>query len=74
MPPSTSRRMVMITGHGPLGGQPLEIDLPVDVIQPQLDELGPLAYQVTMLRNDVPVAAAADGDANHETIRRTRDR
>ena len=51
-----------------LGGEPLEIDLAVDVIQPQLDELGPLADQVAMLGDHVPMAAAADGYANHGTI------
>ena len=60
-----ARRQVMITGRGPLGQQPLEVHLAVDVIQPQLDQLGALLDEVLVLGDHVPVAAAADADAEH---------
>ena len=50
---------------GPVGQHALQIDLAVDVIEPQLDELGTLLDQVLVLGDHVAMAAAADADANH---------
>ena len=49
----------------PIGKQPLEIDRPVDIVQPQFDQLGPLLGKVPVFSDHVTVAAAADTDANH---------
>ena len=50
----------------PLAQQPLQIHLPVDVVQPQFDQLRALSNQVTMLGDHVPMPPAADGNTNHE--------
>ncbi len=51
---------------GPIGEQPLEVDVPVDVVQSQFDQLGPLLDQVPVFGDHVPMPAAADADANHD--------
>ena len=57
--------MVMMTGQGRSASTRLQVDLAVDVVQPQLDQLGPLFDQVLMLGDDVTMPATADTDANH---------
>ena len=51
--------------RGPIGQQPLQVHFAVDVVQPQLDQLGALLDQVAMLGDHVAVTAAGDADANH---------
>ena len=50
---------------GPVGHQPPQVHLAVDVVQPQFDQLGALVDQVPMFGNHVPMPAAANADANH---------
>ena len=52
-------------GAGPIGEQPLDVDGPGDVVQPQFDQLGPLLGKVPVFGDHVTMAAAADTDANH---------
>ena len=52
-------------GARPLGDQAAEVDGPADVVQPQLDQLGPQLGEVPMFVDHETVAAAADADANH---------
>ncbi len=54
-------------GAGPIGKQTLEVDVAVDVVQPQFDQLGALVDQMLVFRDDVPMTAAADADANHRS-------
>ncbi len=49
----------------PVFEQPLDIYPRADVIQPQLDQLGPLLYQMGELGQHVFMTAAAYADANH---------
>ena len=58
----------------PVGHQPPQVHLAVDVVQPQFDQLGALVDQVPMLRNHVSVPAAANADADHGEGRGVRDR
>ncbi len=51
---------------GPVGHQPLQVHLAVDVVQPQFDQTGALVDQVPILGDHVPVPAAANADANHK--------
>ena len=48
--------------------QPLQIDLPPDVIQADLDHLSSLLDQVSMFRHHMPVTTTSDTHANHGAI------
>ena len=50
---------------GPVGDQPLDVRLAVDVIDAEFDELGALLDEVAVFGDDVAMAAAADADADH---------
>ena len=49
----------------PVDQQSLEIDVAVDVIEPQLHQLGTLLHQVAVLGDHVAMAAACNADTNH---------
>ena len=55
---------------GPVGQDAFQIDLAVDVIQPQLDKLRPLLDQMLMFGENVAMPPAGDADTDH--IFRTR--
>ena len=48
---------------GPLGQEPLEIRRRHQEVEPQLDQLAALLGQVLVLGDQMPMPAAADGDA-----------
>ena len=64
-PPSTGPAAGDHDRAGPIGHQPPDVHLAVDVVQSQFDQLRALVDQVPMFRNDVPVPAATNADANH---------
>src|SRR6185437_17117160 len=49
----------------PLGQQPLQVDLAVDVVEPQFDQWRALLDQVLVFRDHVAMATASDTYANH---------
>ena len=49
----------------PVRHQPPEVDFSVEVVQPQLDQAGALIDQVPILRDHVPMPAAANAYADH---------
>ena len=64
-PPSTVRRQVIDHRAGPVGHQPPQVHVAVDVVQPQFDQPGALVDQVPVLGDHVSVPAAANADADH---------
>ncbi len=55
----------MTTGEGRSTSSRSQVHVAVDVVEPQLDQLGPLLNQVPVLGDHVPVPAAGNADANH---------
>ncbi len=51
-----------------LAKQPLQIDLPADVVQTDLDQLSTLLHQVSMFRHHMPVTTTRNTHANHRRI------